>query len=105
MSVSIFSGPHVESSFSVIGDIIDKKSGRMKVNIFSSIQTIKYALRVQHPVPCTSRAVKVYNRKDGLYTPVNPLLSSNMRSAKSRYNASQKKESEDGERKLKQFNS
>ena len=41
---SIFHGPRVESSFSAMGDIIDKKSERMNIETYASIQTIKYAL-------------------------------------------------------------
>ena len=42
--LSIFHGPRVESSFSTMGDIIDKKSGRMNIETYAAIQTIKYAL-------------------------------------------------------------
>ena len=41
--LSIFHGPRVESSFSTMGDIIDKKSGRMNIETYAAIQTIKYA--------------------------------------------------------------
>ena len=42
--LSIFHGPRVESSFSTMGDIIDKKSERMDIETYAAIQTIKYAL-------------------------------------------------------------
>ena len=42
--LSIFHGPRVESSFSTMGDIINKKSGRMNIETYAAIQTIKYAL-------------------------------------------------------------
>ena len=38
-----FHGPRVESSFSVMGDVMDKKSGRMNVSAYSAIQTVKYS--------------------------------------------------------------
>lgn len=39
--LSIFHGPRVESSFNVMGDIIDKKSGRINLETYSTIQDIK----------------------------------------------------------------
>ena len=45
--LTIFQALRVESSFSVMGDIMDKKSGRMNVAAYSSIQTIKYGLRIE----------------------------------------------------------
>ena len=45
--LTIFQALRVESSFSVMGDIMDKKSGRMNVAAYSSIQTIKYGLRTE----------------------------------------------------------
>ena len=42
--LSIFHGSRVESSFSTMGDIIDKKSARMNIETYAAIQTIKYAL-------------------------------------------------------------
>ena len=79
--LSIFHGPKVESSFSIMSDVIDKKANRMKDKTFSSIQTIKYALQAKHPAPCSSRAVKVYRRTDTHYTPVDSALVTNMRHA------------------------
>ena len=55
MSVlSIFCTPRVESSCSIMGDTIDKKSNRMKVNTFNASQNIKYALQALHPAQCTA---------------------------------------------------
>lgn len=44
-ALSIFHGPLVESSFSLMGDVIDKKSGNMRIPTFNSVQTVKYTLR------------------------------------------------------------
>ena len=43
--MSNFTSPKVESSFSVMGDGIDKISGRMIIETYSGIPTIKYGLR------------------------------------------------------------
>ena len=45
--LTIFHGPKVESSFSVMGDVMDKKSGRMNVSTCSAIQTVKYNLNAK----------------------------------------------------------
>ena len=43
--LSIFHGPAIESSFNIMGDIMDTRSSRMNVETYSSFQTVKYALR------------------------------------------------------------
>ena len=77
--LSIFHGPKVESSFSIMCDVIDKKTNKMKDKIFSATQTIKYSLQAKHPGCCSSRAVKVFSRADKHYSPVNSALVTNMR--------------------------
>ncbi|GBL66512.1 hypothetical protein AVEN_259786-1 [Araneus ventricosus] len=46
--LSCFHGPQVESSFSMMGDVLDKESGNMKIETFSAIQTVKYRLSSQN---------------------------------------------------------
>ena len=41
--LTIFHGPRVESSFSVMGEVMDKKSGRMNMSTYTAIQTVKYS--------------------------------------------------------------
>ena len=91
-ALSIFCTPRVEGSFSIMSDIIDKKSSRMKVETLNVTQTIKYALYAAHPKECTSRAVKHFRRIDKNYSPVDPLLASNMRLARSRQRVDQAEE-------------
>ncbi|GAA6081357.1 uncharacterized protein LOC116222886 [Tachysurus ichikawai] len=43
-ALSIFHGPLVESSFNLMGDIIDPRRTSMSITTFSSIQTVKYSL-------------------------------------------------------------
>ena len=43
-SLTVFHGPRVESSFSIMGYVMDKKSGRMNVSTYSTKQTVKYSL-------------------------------------------------------------
>lgn len=46
--LSCFHGPQVESSFNVMNDIIDCKSGRINIETYNSVQNIKYGLTVEH---------------------------------------------------------
>ncbi|CAJ1076412.1 hypothetical protein ROHU_023414 [Xyrichtys novacula] len=41
----IFHGPRVESSFSLMNEVIDQRSGNMNAETFNAIQTVKYTLR------------------------------------------------------------
>ena len=43
--VSIFTGPMVECSLSMMNDIIDSRSGRMEIEKYSAIMTKKYSLK------------------------------------------------------------
>ena len=45
----IFHGPKVESSFSAMGDVIDKKANRMCDRTYSAIQIMKYSMWAQFP--------------------------------------------------------
>ena len=75
-----------------MSDIIEKKSSRMKVETLNATQTIKYDLSAAHPEECTSRAVKHFRRIDKNYSPVDPLLASNMKLARSRQRVDQAEE-------------
>ena len=85
--LSIFHGPRVESSFNVMGDIIDKKSGRINLG------KIKYSLKARHPLE-ENRCVKEFCRKNRLHSPINPTLTRNMRNSYSLYNEKQKTDKE-----------
>ena len=68
--LTIFHGPRVESSFSVMGDIMDKKSGRMNVPTYSSIQTVKYSLNAKISHAFRPKSAQVFQRSDRLKNPV-----------------------------------
>ena len=92
--LSIFCTPRVESSFSIMGDTIDKKSNRMKVNTFNASQIYNmlskhYTQPHGHPAQCTSRAIKVFHRADKHYSPIDSSLVTNMRLARSRQKSEQ----------------
>ena len=77
--LSIFTGPMVECSFSVMNGI-DSRSGRMEIDTYSAIVTTKYNIKSTGK----SAAIK-YNRKDILGDPVDSTLSYYMRTSSSRY--------------------
>ena len=62
--LTIFYGPRVESSFSVMDDIMDKKSGRMNVSTYSAIQTVKYSLDAKTSHAFKPKSVQVFQRSD-----------------------------------------
>lgn len=74
--LSIFHGPRVESSFSLMNDIIDHRSGNMNVSTFNAIQTVKYTLQSREKT-----AVEFFRRDDNKYGEVDRTLCKNIRSA------------------------
>lgn len=64
--LTCFHGPKVESSFSQMGDVLDRKSNRMHVSTFSAIQSVKYGLKASNMT-----AIQSFSRKDKLRSPVN----------------------------------
>ena len=76
--LSIFTGPMVERSFSMMNDI-DSRSGYMESETYSAIMTIKYSLK------SSKSAVLKFNRKDILRDHVDSTLSYYMRISSSRY--------------------
>ena len=72
-AMSIFHGPHVESSFNIMGDIMDDTSSRMNIETYSSIQTVKYSLRAKEQT-----SVEYFACKDILHDRINPKLIRNM---------------------------
>ena len=63
--LSIFHGPRVESTFSVMNNMIDQNSGRMNMESYGAIQDIKYALKTWKP--CEENwSVKVFSCSDRL---------------------------------------
>jgi hypothetical protein len=63
-----------------MGDVMDKKSSRMKVDTYGSYQCVKYAFRAQQKT-----AVETFARKDILKDPVDTVLCKNIRSSSAVY--------------------
>ena len=87
--LSIFHGPRIESSFNVMGSIIDKKAGRINLETYSAIQGIKYVLKARHPLE-QNWCVKEFHREIRHYMPINPTLTRNMRSSFYLFNVNRK---------------
>ena len=67
---TIFHGPRVECSFSVMDDVMDKKSGRMNVSTYPAIHTVKYSLNAKTSHAFKPKSVQVFQRLDRLKSPV-----------------------------------
>ena len=79
-SLSIFTGPMVENSFSMMNDIIDSRSGRTEIDTYSAIMTVKYQLKSAR-VTASSK----FHRKDILRDNVNGNMWYYIQTARSRY--------------------
>ncbi|XP_051814936.1 uncharacterized protein LOC127537124 [Acanthochromis polyacanthus] len=73
---TIFHGPHVESSFNIMEDIVNVRSTRIGTDLYNAYQTVKYHLRAHK-----KSAVEYFKRSDVEFDPVDPKLVSNMTSA------------------------
>ncbi|XP_071149982.1 uncharacterized protein [Mytilus edulis] len=78
--LSCFHGPQVESSFNIMNDIIDNKSGRINIETYNAIQNIKYSLKA-----CEKGAITFHNKKDFLHEGIDPKLVRNMRTSCKQY--------------------
>lgn len=74
--MTIFHGPLVESSFNLMGDIIDPRSTSMNISTFISIQTVKYTLQPRKQSP-----VEMFSRDNVMVGAVDRRLRSNINSA------------------------
>ncbi|XP_071134229.1 uncharacterized protein [Mytilus edulis] len=78
--LSCFHGPQVESSFNIMNDIIDCKSGSINISTYNAIQNIKYSLKATEKT-----AVEYYKKKDVLHEKIDPHLCKNMKTACKQY--------------------
>ena len=70
--LSIFHGPHFQNSFSVMGDVIDKKSNRIQVETYSAIQSVNYGLSSR--ATGNMKCISVFQRENKVSSPVMPRL-------------------------------
>ncbi|XP_064597320.1 uncharacterized protein LOC135463806 isoform X2 [Liolophura sinensis] len=80
--LSCFHGPQVESSFNVMNDVIDAKSGRLNIETYQAIQNIKYGLKASG-----KSAVEYFKKRDHLHDKVDHTLVRNVKRSFSQYKA------------------
>ena len=85
-ALTVFHGPRVESSFSVMGDVMDKKSGRMNVSAYSAIQTVKYSWAAKaSKISKKQEVFKYFTVKTNLKSPVLKNVVTKIRNSKKTY--------------------
>ena len=100
--LSIFHGLCVESTVNFMRDVIDKHSGRMSIETYSSFQDIKFAMKAWK-FSVENRSVKEFRRDNSLFTSNNPTLVSNMSNAYIYHSREQNKKRETEKRKEDKF--
>ena len=93
--LSCFHGPMVESSFNLMGDIIDIRSTRMNIATFSAIQTVKYGLMSRKMT-----ALECFRKGDVKHDPIDGHLCRNFKTAAAAYAREKKEKKQQKEDKL-----
>ena len=83
--LTCFHGAQVESSFSTMGDIVDSKSGNIRTDTYSSLQTVRYGLR-----STGKTSVEYFRRDDKLHSPFQKDIVKNIQSSKRKYETEKK---------------
>ncbi|CAC5390542.1 unnamed protein product [Mytilus coruscus] len=96
--LTCFHGPQVESSFSVMNDIIDGKSNRMNIETYNFIQSVKYSLKSSG-----KSAIQYFTKDDILHERVDHKLVQNMQSSSRQYQEEVKCKKLEKEEKLSQL--
>ena len=92
--LSIFSGPRVEQSFSIMNNIITTKTSSLNINTYEAILCVKYMLLAQN-----TTVIKLYSRADAVFSPVDASLAWHLQTSFSRYRKyMEKKKSEAAEK-------
>lgn len=84
--MSMFHGPQVESSFNLMGDVVDIRSTRMNTETLSAIQTTKYAFKARN-----TTALQYFSRADVRKDPVKKSVCICLRRAASRHKKEQER--------------
>lgn len=96
--LSIFHGPVVESSFNIMGDVIDERSGRMDMATFDAYHTTRYALAASG-----KNATALLHRDNVMRDPVNKRLITNISTARQSYHQVLTEKNEERKRKIALF--
>ena len=79
-ALSIFTGPQIEASFSMINGIIDNRSSRMDTAEYGAKMNVKYGL-----IAKSQSSFQKYHQRNILRDPINHILTYNMHTANARY--------------------
>ena len=79
-ALSIFTGRHMEASFSMTNDVINKRSSQMDIATYGAIMNVKYGL-----IAKSQSSFQKYHQRNILRDPINHILTYNMRTANARY--------------------
>ena len=79
-ALSIFTGPQVESSFSMINDVVTPRASRISVKMYSSYMSVKYSL-----ISEGKSAAARYSRKNVVRDPIIKTRAYYLRAARSQY--------------------
>ena len=96
--LTCFHGPKVESSFSIMNNLITPGTSNLNINTFSSIQTVKYELFSQNKT-----SVNLFKKDNFLNEPVDRTLCKNLINSAKMYKEQQKKNVALKEEKKKQY--
>ncbi|GBN16165.1 hypothetical protein AVEN_51406-1 [Araneus ventricosus] len=78
--ISCFHGPQVEGTFNIMSDLIDRRPGRMHIETYSSIQSVKYKIMSRE-----QPAVESFRKKDFLHDAIDSNMCKNLRSSRKCY--------------------
>lgn len=77
--LSIFTGPKVEQSFSLLSYVLDARSNRMAISTAEAYQRVKYVLLAEK-----KNSVEYFHRADVKFSPVDQALCHHMQTARTR---------------------
>lgn len=92
--LSIFSGPRVESSFSIMNNIITAKTNRLHTSTYCAIQKVKY-----HLLSIKKSSIELFHRDNVATDPVDKALLYHMQTARKNDKSRLQKQKEDSKSK------
>ncbi|GBO22599.1 hypothetical protein AVEN_99280-1 [Araneus ventricosus] len=102
--LTCFHEPKVESSFSIMNNVITPGSNTLNVSTFNAMQCIKYELRSQKKKKKKKSAVCMFSKHDFLKEKVDPKLVRNVRNSRNVYFVKLKQNKSLREERIKELN-
>ncbi|MEL7307925.1 MAG: hypothetical protein AAGK05_08660, partial [Pseudomonadota bacterium] len=76
VSLSIFHGASVESSFNIMDDVMPVKSSQTSVDTYAAYQNVKYGLKARH-----TNSIEMFDRNDRLHDPIDRFVIHNIQTS------------------------